>query len=57
MKKEIVKIIDKLVDNAIRQYGVENKKTITIAQNAENLKEKYLNNLVKIYWQIQKNIV
>ena len=57
MKKEIVKIIDKLVDNAIRQYGVEDKKTITIAQNAENLKEKYLNNLVKIYWQIQKNIV
>ena len=49
MKKEIVKIIDKLVDNAIRQYGVENKKTIIIAQNAENLKEKYLNNLVKIY--------
>ena len=49
MKKEIVKIIDKLVDNAIRQYGVENKKTITIAQHAENLKEKYLNNLVKIY--------
>ena len=57
MKKEIVKIIDKLVDNAIRQYGVEDKKTITIAQNAENLKEKYLNNLVKIYWQILKNIV
>lgn len=49
MKKEIVKIIDKLVDNAIRQYGVEDKKTIIIAQNAENLKEKYLNNLVKIY--------
>ena len=44
MKKEIVKIIDKLVDNAIRQYGVENKKTIIIAPNAENLKEKYLNN-------------
>lgn len=49
MKKEIVKIIDKLVDNAIRQYGMEDKKTITIVQNAENLKEKYLNNLVKIY--------
>ena len=49
MKKEIVKIIDKLVDNAIKQYGMKNKKTITIAQNAENLKEKYLNNLVKIY--------
>lgn len=49
MKKEVVKIIDKLVDNAIRQYGMEDKKTITIVQNAENLKEKYLNNLVKIY--------
>ena len=49
MKKEIIEIIDKLVDNAIRQYGVENEKTIAIAQNAENLKEKYLNNLVKIY--------
>ena len=49
MKKEIIEIIDKLVDNAIRQYGVEDEKTITIAQNAENLKEKYLNNLVKIY--------
>ena len=49
MKNEIVKIIDKLVDDAIRLYGVEDKQTITIAQNAENLKEKYLNNLVKIY--------
>lgn len=49
MKKEIIEIIDKLVDNAIKQYGVEDKKTIAIAQNAENLKEKYLNNLVKIY--------
>ena len=48
MKKEIVKIIDKLVDNAIKQYGMEDKKTITIAQNAENLKEKYLNKLVTI---------
>ena len=49
MKKEIIEIIDKLVDNAIKQYGVEDKKTIAIAQNAENLIEKYLNNLVKIY--------
>lgn len=49
MKKEIIEIIDKLVDNAIKQYGMENKKTIAITQNAENLKEKYLNNLVKIY--------
>ena len=49
MKKEIIEIIDKLVDNAIKQYGIENEKTIAIVQNAENLKEKYLNNLVKIY--------
>ena len=48
-KKEICKIIDKLVDNAIRRYGLEDEKTITIAQNAENIKEKYLNNLIKIY--------
>ena len=25
------------------------EKTVTIAQNAENIKEKYLNNLIKIY--------
>lgn len=56
-KKEICKIIDKLVDNAIRKYGLEDKKTVTIAQNAENIKEKYLNNLIKIYWQILKIIV
>ena len=56
-KKEICKIIDKLVDNAIRKYGLEDEKTVTIAQNAENIKEKYLNNLIKIYWQILKNIV
>ena len=49
MKKEIIEIIDKLVDNAIKQYGVEDKKTVTIVQNAENIKEKYLNNLIKIY--------
>ena len=56
-RKEICKIIDKLVDNAIRKYGLEDEKTVTIAQNAENLKEKYLNNLVKIYWQTIKIIV
>lgn len=49
MKKEINKIIDKLVDNAIRKYGLENKKTIVIAENAENLKEKISENLVKVY--------
>ena len=48
-KREICKIIDGLVDNAIRKYGLEDKKTVTIAQNAENIKEKYLNNLIKIY--------
>ena len=49
MKKEIVKIIDKLVDNVIRKYGLEDKKTVIIAQNAEDIKEKYLDNLIKIY--------
>lgn len=48
-KKEICKIIYKLVDNAIRKYGLEDEKTVTIAQNAENIKEKYLDNLIKIY--------
>ena len=56
-KREICKIIDGLVDNAIRKYGLENEKTITIAQNAENIKEKYLDNLIKIYWQTIKIIV
>ena len=27
-KKEICKIIDKLVDNAIRKYGLEDEKTV-----------------------------
>ena len=49
MKKEINKIIDKLVDNAIHKYGLENKKTIVIAENAEKLKEKYSKNLIKMY--------
>jgi len=49
MKREICAIIDKLVDNAIRQYGMENKKTKTITENAEKLKEKYLENLIKMY--------
>ena len=57
IKREICKIIDGLVDNAIRKYGLEDEKTVTIAQNAENIKEKYLDNLIKIYWQILKNIV
>ena len=48
-KKEICKIIDRLVDNAIRKYGLEDEKTVTIAQNAENIKEKYLNKLIKMY--------
>ena len=54
MKKEINKIIDKLVDNAIRKYGLENKKTIVIAENAEKLKEKYSKNLIKMYWQTKQ---
>ena len=49
MRNEIKTIIDKLVENAIRQNGVENKKTIQIVTNAENLKEKYEQNLVKLY--------
>lgn len=42
-------IIDRLVDNAIKKYGFEDPKIITIAENAENLKEKISNNLVKVY--------
>ena len=42
-------IIDRIVDNAIKKYGFEDPKTITIAENAENLKEKISNNLVKVY--------
>lgn len=45
----MVEIIDRLVDNAIRQYGLEDSKTLTVVENAENIKEKYLNNLIKIY--------
>ena len=48
-KKEICKLIDRLVDNAIHKYGIENKKTIVISENAENIKEKFLDNLIKIY--------
>ncbi len=47
--KEIINIIDKLVDNAIKKYGFENQKTITIAENAERLKEKYLENSIKLF--------
>lgn len=49
MKKEIVEIINKLVDNAIKKYGMEDKKTIAIAKNAENLKQKYLENNIKLF--------
>ena len=48
-KKEICKLIDRLVDNAIHKYGMEDKKTIIISENAENIKEKFLDNLIKIY--------
>ena len=49
MKKEIVEIINKLVDTAIKKYGKEDKNTIAIAKNAENLKQKYLENNVKLF--------
>lgn len=49
MKKEIVNIIDKLVENAMTKYGLENEKTLQIAKNAENLKAKYEENLVKLF--------
>lgn len=42
-------LIDKIVECAIKKYGFEDKKTITIAENAENLKEKISENLVKVY--------
>lgn len=47
--KEIINIIDKLVDNAIKKYGLESQKTIDIVTNAENLKQKYEQNLVKLF--------
>lgn len=47
--KEIINIIDKLVDNAIHKYGLESKKTINIITNAEKLKEKYKQNLIKLF--------
>lgn len=45
----MVEIIDKLVDNAIKKYGLENGKTLVVVENAEKIKENYLNNLIKIY--------
>lgn len=42
-------LIDKIVETAIKKYGFEDPKTVTIAENAENLKEKISNNLVKVY--------
>lgn len=42
------KIIDNLVENAIKKYGLEHKKTIEIAKNAENLKEKYALGILKV---------
>lgn len=47
--KEIITIIDKLVDNAINKYGLESKKTVQIVENAENLKVKYEQNLIKLF--------
>lgn len=49
MKKEILNIIDKLIDNAIKENGLEDKKTIQIVENAEKIKEKYEQNLIKIF--------
>ena len=42
-------LIDKIVECAIKKYGFEDPKTITIAENAENIKEKISENLIKIY--------
>lgn len=42
-------LIDKIVETAIKKYGFEDPKTITIAENAENIKEKISENLIKIY--------
>lgn len=47
--KDIIKIIDQLINKTIQKYGMENKKTIQIISNAENLKEKYNQNLVKLF--------
>lgn len=47
--KEIITIIDKLVDNAITKYGLESKKTIQIVKNAEKLKTNYEQNLIKLF--------
>lgn len=47
--KEIVDIIDKLVENAICKYGLEDKRTVNIIANAEKMKEKYNENLIKLF--------
>ena len=42
-------IIKKLIDNAISKYGLEDKKTITIVENANKIEKQYKENLIKIY--------
>lgn len=47
--KDIIKVIDQLINKTIQKYGMEHKKTIQVITNAENLKEKYNQNLVKLF--------
>lgn len=48
-KQDIIKIIDNVVVDAIREYGFEAKKTLIIAENAEKIKAKILEKNIKVY--------
>lgn len=48
-KQDIIKIIDNVVVDAIREYGFEAKKTLIIAENAEKIKAKILEKNIKVF--------
>jgi len=49
IKQDIIKVLDTLLDDTIRQYGFEAKRTLVVAEKVEKLKQQIATNSIKLF--------
>lgn len=49
IRQDIIKVLDTLLDDTIRQYGFEAKRTLVVAEKVEKLKQQIATNSIKLF--------
>lgn len=49
VRQDIIKVLDTLLDDTIREYGFEAKRTIIVAEKVEKLKRQLETNSIKLF--------